>query len=189
MNRLLACLVTLLAVGAATDDVAEIPAESVRSAIETAFRATAPPEARLEIVSLPTLRTDGGARGVVVARPGPADPPGPRGIEVEYRVDDRVVSRGVARVVVRVRRTVWVAVHDLERDASLDLSALRRESREFDHATPPAFRPEPGERFRLVRDVSAGAVLEVRDVCRVPDPGAGTEADRASVSTTTGGVR
>jgi hypothetical protein len=137
-------------------------------------------------VSVPALRHDGGEPILDVSLPQPVEAPGIYEVEVSCR-SASVVSRGVASVVMRRKLAVWVAARDLDRDAALDLSALRRETREFDRAVPWLFHPEPGTRFRVMRDVPAGAVLEVRDVSRIPETEAGTASGPASVSAATGG--
>jgi hypothetical protein len=185
--RLCFALAALLApAGTALADPVDVPVESICAAVETAFRNEAPPDARVTIVSVPALRHDGQAI-LDVSLPVSVDRPGPCEVEVSCRSADRVVSRGVASVVILRRLPVWIAGRDLPRDATLDLSALRRETREFDRATPRLFHPEPGARFRVMRDVPAGAVLEVRDVCRIPDHDAGAASGPASVSVPAGG--
>ncbi|MGH2570757.1 MAG: hypothetical protein ACRDGR_06005, partial [bacterium] len=172
--------------GTALADPVDIPSESIQAAVESAFRHGAPRDARVTIVSVPALRHEGGEAVLDVSLPHDVDRPGPCEVEVSCRSADRVVSRGVASVVIRRTLPVWISVRDLRRDAPLDLSALRREAREFDHAAPRLFHPEPGTRFRVMRDVPAGAVLEVRDVCRILDH-EGTATGPTAVSVPAGG--
>ncbi len=181
MRDLFFCIAVLATSATAFAEPAEIPADSIRKAVEAAFRDAAPPEASLEILSIPTLRHEGPEPLIVVAMPEAVGEPGARELAVSCRVNDREVAHGVAAVVVRVKRFVWVAGRDLDGDGPLDLSELRRETRVFDHVTPRLFRPEPGARFRLARDVPEGAVLEVSDVLRIPDQEPGEDPGRASV--------
>jgi hypothetical protein len=166
---------------------ADVPPETILAAVESAFRDGAPRDARVTIVSVPALRQEGGQAVLDVSLPADVHRPGPCEVEVSCRSADRIVSRGVASVVIRRKLPVWVACRDLRRDAPLDLSALRRETREFDHVAPRLFQPEPGTRFRVMRDVPAGAVLEVRDVCRTLDHEAGIGTGQAAVSVAANG--
>ena len=186
MRSRVAIAALLTFAGTALADSADVPSESIQAAVESAFRHGAPRDTRVTIVSVPALRTEGGEPVLDVSLPADVERPGPCEVEVSCRSADRVVSRGVASVVIRRMLPVWVAVRDLPRDAPLDLSALRREARAFDRAAPRLFHPEPGTRFRVMRDVPAGAVLEVRDVCRTLDH-EGTATGPTAVSVTTGG--
>ena len=184
-----AVVLVLLAPLSAAADSPEVSAEAIRAAVEAAFHDAVPRDARIEIVSVPALAHKGGSPIVDVALPESIRRPGPCEIAVVCRIGDRVVSQGRADAVIRVTLPVWIAGRDLPRNTTLDLSTLRRERREFDRPAPRLFRPEPGARFRVMRDVPEGTTLHVRDVSRIPDVETGSEitlldeTGRAAVST------
>jgi hypothetical protein len=178
MKFLAALALALIPTVAPAEEPAETSARAVRAAVESAFQEAAPPDARLEIVSLPPLVQDGVDAVVLVSWPEPMPRPGPCALPVSCRVGDRIVSRGLANVVIRVRRPVWIAGEKLARGATLDLTTLRREIHEFDREPPRLFRPDPGGRFLLLRDVPEGAALSVPDVRRLPGIETGQEVAR-----------
>jgi flagella basal body P-ring formation protein FlgA len=160
------------AAGAGARD--SVPAEMVRTAIQEAWSQVAPPRATLEIRTLPILPGTEAAN-VEVLLPEGIERAGSRAIPVMCHEGARVVSRGLASVVIRVEREVWIAARALRRGELVDPTAFVCETRTFAREPRPLLQPQPTERYRLLRDVPAGAVAYGRDVRKLPDIEAGEE--------------
>jgi flagella basal body P-ring formation protein FlgA len=158
--------------GAAARDA--VPADVIRAAIEETWSQAAPPHATLEIRALPILPGTAAA-SVEVLLPEGIDRAGSRAIPVMCLEGARVVSRGLASVVIRVEREVWIAARALRRGELVDPTAFVRETRTFAREPRPLLQPQPTERYRLLRDVPAGVIVYGRDVRKRPDIESGDE--------------
>lgn len=151
-----------------------VAAEIIRGAIQEAWSRVAPPHATLEIRALPILPGTAAA-SVEVLLPEGIERAGCRAIPVLCHEGARVVSRGLASVVIRVDREVWIAARALRRGELVDPTAFVRETRTFVREPRPLLRPQPAERYRIVRDVPAGVIVYGRDARKLPDVEAGEE--------------
>ena len=154
--------------------------EAIRLAIEATWPDVAAPGGSLEIVRLPALRHTGSDPDVTVTWPEGPLGPGPRAITVSCVVDGRTVARGLANVHIRVERPVWVLARPQGRGETLDATALVEQLVAFAREPGPLFTPEPGRKWRLRRDVEAGARLRARDVRPLPHVEAGSELNLVS---------
>ena len=154
---------------ACAERVAVAP-DALRDAIESAWRLRAPSGATFEIRTLPTLHhDDGDSIAIDVALPDPLDAPGRRVLTLSCRAGERVVSRGLASGMIRVRSPVWIATSDLASGEALSTEAIEPHDQWLERADARIFHLEEGRRYRLTRDVPSGAVLSSRDVTRLPD--------------------
>jgi flagella basal body P-ring formation protein FlgA len=153
----------------------EVDPASIRTSLESAWREVAPPDATCEILALPRLAYDGEDPRVEVVWLEGLERPGPRALAVNCRVGERIVSRGLANVLIRVRRTVWIAPAPLTRGQRLDPSTLLRETRVFEREPRRLFAPVAGKSWQAIRNIEAGAILRSLDVKALPDVEAGSE--------------
>jgi len=129
-----------------------VAADVIRAAIDEAWLQVAPPHATLEIRSLPILPGTATA-SVEVLLPEGIDRAGSRAIPVTCHEGARVVSRGLASVVIRVEREVWIAARALRRGELVDSTEFVCETRTFAREPRPLLRPQTTERYRVRRDV------------------------------------
>jgi flagella basal body P-ring formation protein FlgA len=172
------CLLAWLASSAplvALGDRQTVDPAEIRRAIESAWADVAPASSQLEVRALPVLRFDGDSAEIDVSLPDPLDLPGPRVITVSCRVGDRVVARGLASAIIRVRTSIWIAARDLREGDVLDAASIESMDRVQERTDVRLFRPETGRRYRLAHDVATGSTIETRDVVRVPDVESGTQ--------------
>jgi flagella basal body P-ring formation protein FlgA len=149
--------------------------EAIREAIRSAWAEIAPPGATLEIRALPRLPAAAGEVDLAVTLPEGIRSPGPRAIAVTCRQDGRVVARGLASIVVRAERDVWIAARPLRRGELLDPAALTRETRVWDREPYHLFVFAPERRWRVRRDVPAGEELRASHVRALADIESGSE--------------
>jgi flagella basal body P-ring formation protein FlgA len=174
MLRLLLIPSLLLCAGAQAMTHTVDPAR-IRAKIEEDWAAVAPAGSTLEVRRVPTLTYDGSTPEISVTLPDDPSRAGPRALPVTCRAGGRVVSRGLANVIVRTERTVWKAARSLERGDTLRPEDLVAEVREFDREPLRIFAPDNARTFRLARDVDAGHLITSADVTAVPDVESGSE--------------
>lgn len=172
-SRLARVALVLLAVPAAAPARNAVPESRIRESLRAAWDAVAPAGAVMEILAVPRLVYPGGEPELDVAMLAGLEHPGPRAIAIGCRVDGRTVARGLANVMIRVERTVWITPVELARGAEIDPAGLRSEVRSFDREPRLLFAPVPGREYRTLRDVDAGAVLKASQVRAIPDVEAG----------------
>jgi flagella basal body P-ring formation protein FlgA len=162
--------------------------DSIRARIEAVWLERGIPQATLEIRALPVLHYEGGQVRLEVAFPDGVGRPGPRAIPVTVCENGRTVARGLANVMVRASRAVWIVTRPLARGDPLSADALRREERVFESEPLRLFEWQGERTFRLARQVSPGTLLTTTDVWPLPHVAAGSEilllsrAGSASVS-------
>ncbi len=173
----------------ATDSAARaVDPAAIRELIEREWATIAPEPATLEVLRVPALRHRGGPATLAVVLPSDPMRPGPRALAVSCLVDGRTVARGLANILIEVEVAVHTVVRDQVRGELLDADALVVERIRYDREPAGLFRPEDGRRWKLIRDVPAGARLRRSDVRPIPDVEAGTEiilvsrAGKASVA-------
>jgi flagella basal body P-ring formation protein FlgA len=168
-------LAALAAAGPARAGRASVDPVEIREAIELAWNEARLPGTTLEIRSLPVLRHAGGLAIVEVLLPDQPLRPGPRAVPVSARVEGRVVSRGLANVVLRRKMTVWTPVRPLEPGSVVTRADLRAEPRVYDRDPYRLFEDPGDHEWIVVRSVEAGQVLRPNDLRRRPDVEAGEE--------------
>jgi flagella basal body P-ring formation protein FlgA len=124
---------------------------------------------------LPALSCEGKGARIEVSFPEGTERPGPRAIPVTVVRNGRTVARGLASVMIRSTRTVWIVARSLSRGDTLSADALRREERVFESEPARLFEWETGRAYRLSRAMSPGAALATTDVWPLPHVSAGSE--------------
>ena len=89
------------------------------------------------------------------------------------RANGRIQSRGLASVIVRAERMVWVARRDLAPGDEISPADLMAENRIFERTPSRLFRFDPEESWRVTRAVTAGQQVRSDQVEPVPDVEAG----------------
>lgn len=175
MTRAVFALASALLCASAQAMTHTVDPAAIRARIEAAWAAVAPAGSTLEVRRVPTLTYDGSEPEISVTMPDDPSRAGPRALPVTCRAGGRVMSRGLANVIVRSERVVWKAARALDRGQPLRPEDLVAETREFDREPLRLFAPDPARTFRLARDVDAGQVISPADVIAVPDVESGSE--------------
>ncbi|MFN8179501.1 MAG: flagellar basal body P-ring formation chaperone FlgA [bacterium] len=149
-----------------------VGAEEVRAAIAAAVHDLAPKGTTVEMRQGPILVADS-ADGPVALEVALPDPPllaGVRAVPVSCRAGGRVVSRGLATLVVRREIPVWVVARPVTARATLVPEDVRRERRVFEREPSNEVLEdlEPG-RFTARHALAEDAVLKTTDLIRRPD--------------------
>jgi flagella basal body P-ring formation protein FlgA len=168
-------VVAALGAGVAFAMPRSVDPADLRAHIEAAWSASAPAGATLEIRAVPSLSYVEGEPVLEVLLPDDPQRPGPRALPVSCRVDGRVVSRGLANVVLRVERTVWTARRAFERGEEIAPADVRAETLVFEREPTRMLEWDPSRTWRALRAVAAGERLTPAGVRRVPHVEAGTE--------------
>jgi flagella basal body P-ring formation protein FlgA len=153
-----------------------VGAEEIRAAIAAAVQDAAPKGTTVEMRQGPILVADS-ADGPVTLEVALPDPPllaGVRAVPVGCRAGGRVVSRGLATLVVRREISVWIVARPVGAHATLVPEDVRRETRVFERepAREVLEDLEPG-RFTARHALAEDAVLKTTDLIRRPDVASG----------------
>jgi flagella basal body P-ring formation protein FlgA len=163
------------AAGSAPAMTVQVDPGELRALIEREWSAVAPPGATLEVRAVPSLSHPGGEVTLEVQLPDDPRRPGPRALTVSCRVDGRVVARGLANVLLRAERTVWIALRPFERGDEIGPGEVREETRVFDREPSRLLTWDSSRSLRAVRAVASGERLMPADVRPIPDVEAGEE--------------
>ncbi len=168
-----AALLSLVLAGAASARPV-VDAAEVRGALLRAWEDHGPAGSEIEVRVLPNLLGwDAAAYEILVEIPEDAGRPGPRVLGVSCVAGGRAVSRGLASVLVKSEREVWITPAALARGAEVSRTDLARETKVVEREPRHLFEPEEGASYRIVRDVPAGEALRAADVRRIPDVASG----------------